>query len=231
MWARLVALAALLGCTITMGDGFAAKLAAGCHSAQECSALRAEAQTRYSACVSSGTSEPYACDQKARDKFAADAMDSPPVATVPRPVEPSPPATAQPAATASPPATTASAWVPGMGAAPLRTWSVAAAPEAPESGVAIEQRRQRIRDAEYRDAAAQSHADAAPRRAYAKAHCKVVERASQSVWTDTTVDANGLVHVKPVVVYDYIWHCPKGAPAGIEGKDEDSDLADRVAPR
>jgi len=138
---------------------------------------------------------------------------------------------AQAAATANPPATTASAWVPGMGAAPLRTWSVAAAPEAPESGAAMEQRRQRVQSDERRDAVAQSRADAAPCRAYAKAHCKVVEKASQSVWTDTTVDGNGLVHVTPVVVYDYLWHCPKGSPAGIEGKDEDSDLAGCVVPR
>jgi len=77
MLARFGVAAALLGCTIqSSDDGFRAKLAAGCHSAQECSALRAEAMTRYRACEASGTREPYACDQKARDKFAADALDS-----------------------------------------------------------------------------------------------------------------------------------------------------------
>jgi hypothetical protein len=76
-WLALASALLAVGCTITTGDdGFRAKLAAGCHSAQECSALRAEAMARYRACEASGTREPYACDQKARDKFAADALET-----------------------------------------------------------------------------------------------------------------------------------------------------------
>jgi hypothetical protein len=54
-------------------DGFHAKVAAGCHSEAECSALSEQASARYQACITQNAGFSF-CEDELRDKYAAGSL-------------------------------------------------------------------------------------------------------------------------------------------------------------
>jgi hypothetical protein len=184
-------------------DGFRGRLASGCDSRAACDALLAQAEQRWQACERRGSNPD--CTRERRDQNAASAMAHA---------------------------------IPAQEPARVRM-------ETPRLVVLEQQRRvdeqKRVED-ERRRACASDRAErvaarrayekdvadapvrAAERRAYAKAHCRVVTLKTPTGDRELYYAPNGAVMSAPEIVEESVWRCPKGAPEGIDGEPTDSSL-------